>query len=151
MVLLPASLHNTSSCKFPLAATEFPCSSTMTHFLSSLRLVLGLFSPRFILGVWKKVAKYFHPGFSPAKAGLPVSKRMHGHTHVWERSITSSARFQKGVTPGSHTVSLPSQALQQQRLLVNMPQVRWQRSSKTNLHNVHHVQCPLSTAQITEG
>lgn len=127
MVLLPASLHNTSSCKFPLAATELPCSSTMTHFLSSLSLVLGLFPPPFILGIWEKVVKYFHPGFSPAKAGLPVWKRMHGHMHLWERSITASARFQKAVTPGSHTISLLSQALQQRYLLANMPKMWWQR------------------------
>lgn len=105
---------------------------------------LDLFPPPFILRVWEKVLKYFHPGFSPAKADLPVWKRMHGDMHVWERSTTASARFQKGVIPGNHTVNLPvSQALQQRYLLLNMPEVHIQVEKKCSKANPHLalVQC----------
>lgn len=51
-------------------------------FSIPLQASLGLFPPPFILEAWEKAVKYFHPGFSPAKAHLPVQKRMHGHIHV---------------------------------------------------------------------
>lgn len=136
MVLLPASLHNTSSCNFSSSSYRTPMQLHNDPFSILPQVGLGLFPPSFILGVWEKAVKFSLFFFLLQKLAFLYEKECIG-IFIYEKEVSLQVLDSK---KGSHQEATQPVALTSLAAAVSFGEYAasavTKKCTKANLHLV---------------